>query len=255
MYFNSYGFLTLLKKEILRYFKVANQTVIAPVITALLFLAIFSLAFAGRVTKIGSIDFQLFMIPGLIAMVMIQNAFANSSSSLCTSKILGHVIDVLIPPISAIEYILAAMIAAATRGIIVAVLTALAIRLFIDYQIENLLCFFYYLLLSSLIMGLLGIICGILANSFDQMSAFTSYVITPLSFLSGTFYSINNLPDFWLRVSSFNPFFYMIDGIRYAVTGYHDGNLLLGNLYLLICLVTLFVLSSILYYKGYRIKN
>ncbi|MBT4988924.1 MAG: ABC transporter permease [Rickettsiales bacterium] len=252
---NFYGLYSLLKKEILRYCKVFNQTIIAPIINSLLFLAIFTLAFGERSIESTSISYAVFITPGLIAMTLIQNAFANSSSSLCTSKILGYISDVIIPPISAIEYVLASTIAASTRGIIVAIATAIAIRCFVDYQINSYLILAYYLIISSLLLATIGVLCGIFSNSFDQMSALTSYIITPLSFLSGTFYSVNILPEFWYNISKYNPFFYIIDGTRYAVTGYHDADLVFGGIYLLVCFVFTFIIALFLFNKGYRIKN
>ncbi|MBT4922556.1 MAG: ABC transporter permease [Rickettsiales bacterium] len=252
---NFYGLYSLLRKEIWRYLKVFNQTIIAPIINSLLFLAIFTLAFGERAIESTSLSYATFITPGLIAMTLIQNAFANSSSSLCTSKVLGHISDVIIPPISAMEYTLATTIAASSRGILVAIATAIAIRFFVDYQINNYLLLAYYLLISSLLLATIGTLCGILSNSFDQMSALTSYIITPLSFLSGTFYSVSVLPEFWYNVTVYNPFFYIIDGMRYAVTGYHDGDLIFGAIYLLVCFVCIFIITLYLFNKGYRIKN
>ncbi|MBL6785585.1 MAG: ABC transporter permease [Rickettsiales bacterium] len=252
---NFYGLYSLIKKEILRYCKVFNQTIIAPVINSLLFLAIFTLAFGDRMIESSSMNYAVFIAPGLIAMTLIQNSFANSSSSLCTSKILGYVSDVIIPPISAIEYVLASVIAACSRGIIVALLTALAIRYFVEFNILHLSSFIYYLIISSLLLAIFGTLCGIFANSFDQMSALTSYIITPLSFLSGTFYSVNKLPEFWLKVSQYNPFFYIIDGFRYSITGYSDASIKFGILYLAACFITTFMITLYLFNKGYRIKS
>jgi ABC-2 type transport system permease protein len=252
---NLYGLYSLLKKEILRYCKVFNQTIIAPVINSLLFLAIFTLAFGNRNIENINLDYAVFITPGLIAMTLIQNAFANSSSSLCTSKILGYVTDVIIPPISAIEYVLASILAAASRGIIVAILTAFAISFFVEFSVHNYLALIYYITISAFLLGVAGTLCGIFANSFDQMSALTSYIITPLSFLSGTFYSIKMLPEFWHMISQYNPFFYVIDGIRFAITGYHDASLKFGSLYLLSCFIAIFIITLYIFSKGYRIKN
>jgi ABC-2 type transport system permease protein len=252
---NLYGFYSLLKKEILRYCKVFNQTIIAPVINSLLFLAIFNLAFGNRNIENINLEYAVFIAPGLIAMTLIQNSFANSSSSLCTSKILGYVTDVIIPPISAIEYVCASVTAAASRGIIVALLTAFAISFFVEFSVHDFSALCYYLVISALFLGVLGTLCGIFSNSFDQMSALTSYIITPLSFLSGTFYSIKMLPDFWYKISQYNPFFYVIDGMRYSITGYNDASLKFGSIYLLTCFVVIFLITLYIFAKGYRIKN
>ena len=173
-------------------------------------------------------------------MVMIMNAFANSSSSMTMSKVLGFVTDFLIPPIGSFNLVLAMSLAAATRGIMVGIVSFLAISLFVDINISHPIILILYLLLINLNLGLIGLICGFYSNSFDQMSSFSSYVITPLSFLSGTFYSVSVLPEFWYKISSLNPFFYMIDGIRYAFTSYSDGNIILGLSYLSIMAIILF---------------
>jgi ABC-2 type transport system permease protein len=191
----------------------------------------------------------------LVMMVAMQNAFANSSSSLTMGKIMGHIIDYLIPPIGARGILIAFASAAVLRGIVVGIITFAAISFFVPMYPQHLFYAIFCLIFASFFLGLLGILCGILSDSFDQMSAITSYLITPLTFLSGTFYSTKNLPEFWQTVAHFNPFFYMIDGFRYGMTGYHDGNILIGALTILSCNV---VLASIIYFllkKGYRIKN
>lgn len=255
MYVNFYGTYTLYKKEVWRFLKVYNQTLFAPVINSLLFLAIFMLAIGSKVLTVGNVGFASFMSAGLLAMVMVQNAFANSSSSFTMGKVLGHITDLLIPPLSPFEISTAIVLAALTRGVIVGLITVLTISFFVELQVYNFWILLYFSVAASFLLGCLGLLCGIYANSFDQMSAVTSYIITPLSFLSGTFYSVQNLPDFWYKVSQYNPFFYMIDGVRYGMTGYHDGNLLFGGVYVAICGVATFLISVYILHKGYRIKN
>ena len=252
---NIYGCISVYNKEVKRFLKVYNQTLIAPIINSLLFLAIFTLAIGKKIQFGENISFSAFMVPGLIAMVIIQNSFANSSSSITMAKVLGHIIDFLIPPLSSTSLTLAICLAAATRGIMVGILSYFTFKIFIPMGIYDPLAVIIYLILTSLALGSLGLLCGLYANNFDQMSAITSYIITPLSFLSGTFYSIKSLPEIWQQVSLLNPFFYMIDGMRYSITGYHDGNLIVGFIYL--CIFNLFLILISIYWlkSGYRVKN
>lgn len=248
------GFFSVYHKEVRRFLKVYNQTLIAPVINSLLFLAIFTLAIGNKINIINDLPFEIFMAPGLIAMVIIMNAFANSSSSLTMSKVLGHIIDFLIPPLSATTLTIALCLAAATRGIMVGILSFITIKFFIPISIHNFFITAIYFILTGTALGTIGILCGLYANNFDQMSAITSYIITPLSFLSGTFYSVTSLPGIWSNISYFNPFFYMIDGIRYGITGYHDGSILIGITYLTMLNIALTLISIIWLKSGYRIK-
>lgn len=252
---NPIGTWTLFKKEIRRFLKVYNQTLIAPVITSLLFLAVFSLSVGGHVQVVGSVSFAQFVASGLIIMTIVQQVFANSSSSFIMAKVLGSLIDLLMPPISAAEIVLAMITASLVRGIMVGILTGLAVYIFVDYHIEHPFIMIFYALAAATLLALLGLLAGILAESFDQMAAITSYVVTPLSFLSGTFYSTHNLPGFWQKVAHGNPFFYMIDGFRYGVTGYSDGNLQLGAIMLVASNIVLWVIVWKLIDKGYRLKT
>ena len=252
---NIAGFKTVYYKETKRFLKVYNQTIIAPIINSLLFLAIFTLAIGKKVPLNDTIDFTTFMAPGLIAMVIIQNAFANSSSSVTMAKTLGYIVDFLIPPLSPYNLTSAISLAAATRGIIVGICSYLAIKIFISIEIYSIFMIIIYFALTSLCLGIIGLLCGLYANNFDQMSAVTSYIITPLSFLSGTFYSVSSLPEVWHKFSLFNPFFYMIDGIRYGFTGYHDGDIATGLIYLIILNIILGAISIFWIKSGYRLKN
>ena len=250
-----FGAFTLLKKEVLRFLKVYHQTVFSPVINIILFLAVFSLSVGSKISEIQGVSFAVFMSAGLILMAAMQNSFANSASSFVVSKIMGHVVDVLIPPLGAFEILFAFTIGAILRGIAVAIVAYLTILIFVPLHFYSLGCAIFYLLFACMFLGLLGVLCGVISSSFDHMAAMTSYVITPLTFLSGTFYSTNSLPEFWRHVSHFNPFFYMIDGFRYGLTGHHDGNLLTGVIFIL---SINFVLGLILFFlikKGYKIKN
>lgn len=251
---NLYGPYTLFKKEILRFIKVYNQTLIAPMVNSLLFLAIFMLAIGERIHSIGGVEFGVFMSSGLIVMVMVQNSFANSSSSFTMGKVLGYITDILIPPLSPLGIAISIVAAAVVRGVLVGVFTAIAIKFFVPIEIQHISYIIFYAILANFLLGALGLLCGIYAQSFDQMSAITSYIITPLSFLSGTFYSVKNLPEFWYNISQYNPFFYMIDGIRYGMTGYHDGDLVFGMIYLSLWVIVSFSLSVFILHKGYRIR-
>ena len=248
-------FFSLYKKEVKRFCKVYNQTLISPIINSLLFLAIFTLAFGKRFEISAGLTYKEFIIPGLISMMMIINSFSNSASSISTSKILGYIIDYLIPPFSALNLVLAFTLAAMTRGIIVGVLGYFVMSFFTSIEISHIYIVILYFLLINITLALIGVLCGLYSNSFDQTSSVTSYIITPLSFLSGTFYSIETLPSFWYKISSINPFFYMIDGIRYGFLGYNEGDLIFGIKYLILLIVVLFIISLLWVRSGYRLQN
>ena len=252
---NRYGLWTLYKKEVGRFLKVYNQTLIAPMVNALLFLAIFMLAVGRGGTQIQGIDFGEFMGAGLIMMTMIQQAFANTSSSLIMGKVLGTITDYLIPPISPGEMLFAMVMAGVTRGLLVGVLVAFSVRAFTPIHVVHPWVILFYSVSASLLLSLLGMISGIVADTFDQMAAITSYIITPLAFLSGTFYSVGNLPSIWFYVTHANPFFYMIDGFRYGMTGHADGSLMLGAGFITLGNIVFWMLSYALLKKGYKIKT
>jgi ABC-2 type transport system permease protein len=216
------GFLTLLYKEILRFWKVSFQTVAAPILTALLFLLIFTHVLEGRVRVYESVTYSSFLVPGLVMMSLLQNAFANSSSSLIQSKVTGNIIFMLLPPISYVQFFAAYVLAAIVRGIVVGLGVLLVTLWFVDLGWQAPLWILAFALLGGAIMGALGVIAGIWADKFDQLAAFQNFIIMPLTFLSGVFYSIHSLPPFWQRVSHFNPIFYMIDGFRYGFFGVSD---------------------------------
>ncbi|HEY3178690.1 MAG TPA: ABC transporter permease [Casimicrobiaceae bacterium] len=221
------GWITLLYKELLRFWKVSFQTIAAPILTALLYLLIFSHVLEGHVAVFeGRIRYTAFLVPGLVMMSVLQNAFANSSSSLIQSKITGNLIFMLLPPLSPLEIFAAYVLGAMVRGIVVgagvfAVTVWFAPALL---QLPHPLWVLFFALSGSAILGILGIIAGIWADKFDQLAAFQNFIIVPLTFLSGVFYSIHTLPPFWQVVSHFNPFFYMIDGFRYGFFGLSDAD-------------------------------
>ncbi len=251
---NWLGLWTLYAKEVRRFVKVATQTILAPLVTTLLYLAIFVLAIGGAVHKIADVPFAEFLAPGLIMMAMVQNAFANSSSSLMIAKIQGNIVDLLMPPLSAGELICGFALGGVTRGLVVGFAMWSAIILIVPLGLHDLFFVLFHAVAASLMLSLLGVIGGIWAEKFDQMAAMTSFVITPLSFLSGTFYSIGSLPKFWHAVAHLDPFFYMIDGFRYGFTGHADGSLLAGLLTLTGVNVALWVVAHRMFQRGYKLK-
>ncbi|MEY3411152.1 MAG: type transporter [Pseudomonadota bacterium] len=213
---------TLFKKELLRFWRVGFQTVAAPVMTALLYLLIFSHVLGSRVEVYPGVPYTVFLIPGLIMMSVLQNAFANSSSSLIQSKVMGNIIFVLLTPLSYIEFFSAFLAASIIRGLCVGFSIYLVSMCFIDLPLNHPWIILAFAVFGSGMLGAFGIIAGLWAEKFDQMAAFQNFVIMPLSFLSGVFYSIHSLPPLWQTVSHFNPFFYMIDGFRYGFFGMSD---------------------------------
>lgn len=252
---NWLGLWTLYKKEVMRFLHVYNQTLAAPLVNSLLLLAVFSLALQNHAVSIEGVPFKNFIFPGLVMMVIIQNAFANTSSTLTFAKILGTIIDYLIPPISAGEFTFASVMGGVTRGLLCGLVVGVVTYFFIPVEIYSIPLMILYAFLASLLLSLIGMVAGIISESFDQMSAITSYIITPLSFLSCTFYSVNRLPEFWQKVTHFNPFFYMIDGFRYSITGYHDSSIGLGISILVLLNTALYYAVYKMIVKGYRLKS
>ena len=215
------GFRTLLYKELLRFWKVSFQTVAAPVLTALLYLLIFSHVLDEHVL-VNGVAYAAFLIPGLVMMSVLQNAFANSSSSLIQAKVTGSVVFVLLPPISYVEFYLAYMVGAVLRGLMVGFGVLVVTAWFAPLTFVSPGWILAFAVLGGGLMGSLGVVAGIWADKFDQLAGFQNFLIMPLTMLSGVFYSIHSLPLFWQRMSHFNPFFYMIDGFRYGFFGVSD---------------------------------
>jgi len=221
----SRGWLTLLQKELLRFWKVSFQTIAAPVLTALLYLLIFSHVLESRVSVFGGqVRYTTFLVPGLVMMSVLQNSFANASSSLIQSKITGNLIFVLLPPLSPLDLYGAYVVGAMVRGLVVGlgVFIVTAVLSAEPFPVAHSVWALAFAVLGSGILGKLGIIAGIWADKFDALAAFQNFLIMPLTFLSGVFYSIHSLPPFWQSLSHFNPFFYMIDGFRYGFFGLSD---------------------------------
>lgn len=255
MNINTIGIYTLCKREIWRFAKVWNQTIIAPIITTLLFLAVLTLALGGQERLIDGVPYDQFIAPGLIMMAIVQNAFANTSSSLMLSKIQGVIIDILLPPLKGSELVFCLVIGGLVRGIAVGISVMAAVYIFVPFAIHDVWVGVFYVVSASVMLALFGVLTGIWSQTFDHLSAITNYIITPLAFLSGTFYSIKQLPEFWYHLCHFNPFFYMIDGFRYALTGYTDGTIGTGMIVLTAVNITLWVITAWLFNKGYRLKS
>jgi ABC-2 type transport system permease protein len=222
MKFFSVGFSTLFYKEILRFWKVATQTIAAPIVTSMLYLLIFGHVLEGRVQMLEGVDYTAFLIPGLVMMSVLQNAFANSSSSLIQSKITGNLVFILLPPLSHWEILSAYVTASIVRGLCVGLGVFVITAWFAHLSFTFPLWIVVFAFLGAAILGTMGVIAGIWAEKFDQLAAFQNFLIMPATFLAGVFYSIKKLPPFWLAVSHFNPFFYMIDGFRYGFFGKSD---------------------------------
>ncbi|MFZ3286833.1 MAG: ABC transporter permease [Telluria sp.] len=222
MNFMSVGFQTLFYKETLRFWKVATQTVAAPIVTTMLYLLIFGHVLEGRVEVYPGVSYTGFLIPGLVMMSVLQNSFANSSSSLIQSKITGNLVFILVPPLSHWEIISAYVLASVVRGLVVGGGVFLITAWFADLSFVAPLWILAFALLGAAILGTMGVIAGIWAEKFDQLAAFQNFLIMPATFLSGVFYSIHSLPPVWQTVSHFNPFFYMIDGFRHGFFGVSD---------------------------------
>jgi len=256
---NWLGLETLLLKEIRRFLKVSFQTIFAPLISTLLFLLVFIQAMGGR-AAVGGVPYVEFLAPGLIMMAILTNAFANSSSSIIIGKVQGSIVDVLMPPLSASELLVAFVLGAACRGILVAIVAAAASAAFMalsdaPMHVAHIWAIAYFSIAAALMFGLLGVIGGVWADKFDQLAAFTNFVITPLTFLSGTFYAVTNLPEPFLTISHFNPVFYLIDGFRYGFTGEAEASLVAGAAFAAAITAALAALSYHLLKSGYKLKS
>ena len=248
------GFKTLLYKECLRFWKVGFQTVLSPVLTAVLYLLIFGHVLEDHVQPFPGVSYTAFLVPGLVMMTVLQNAFANSSSSLIQSKITGNIVFVLLPPISYREFYAAYVIAAVLRGAMCGAGVLLAALPFVSIDIAQPGWILAFTLLGGAFLASLGVIAGIWADKFDQLAAFQNFLIMPLTMLSGVFYSIHSLPAFWQGVSHFNPFFFMIDGFRYGFFGVSDVSPWTSIGVVLTCFVVLAVVTLQMLARGYKLR-
>ena len=252
---NWVGFKSLYIKEVSRFLIVWAQTLLSPLVSSLLFLSVLSIAIGNERGEVLGFNFITFLAPGLIAMSVIQQAFSHSVSSIMISKIQGNIVDTLMAPLSAAEVTIAIILAAVTRSIIILVISILVFSLIIDISINN---FFYILIgtfLGSFILGALGFITGLWAEKFDHTATITNFIVTPLSFLSGVFFSIDRLPALFQSISKVNPFFYIIDITRFGFLGASDGSIVFGLIFLTIILLIVWYLSYYLYKIGYKIKS
>jgi len=252
---NWVGAYTLYIKETLRFLSVFGQTIVGPIITSILFLLVISLAIGETRQNVLGVEFIVFLAPGLIAMQVIQQAFSHSSSSLLMGKVMGNIVDMIGAPLSASEVTLAIILASITRALMISIISVIIFSLVIEIKINNYLIFTSYLIISSFIMGAAGFVAGLWADKFDHMATITNFFIVPLSFLSGTFYSVEKLPDFLVIISNYNPFFHMIDGFRYSFINSMDGSIKFGLTYLIILSIIMWIIAYTLYKKGYKIKS
>ena len=231
------------------------QTIISPLVTSLLFLLVLSLAIGNERGNVLGFPFITFLAPGLIAMQVIQQAFSHSSSSIMIGKIQGNIVDILYAPLTAGEITLATNLAACTRSVIIAIVSIIVFSFIVELKFYSFFYIFIFTFLGSFILSSIGIIIGLWAEKFDHMASATNFIIIPLSFLSGTFYSINRLPEILMKISELNPFFYIIDGFRYGFLGVADGSIKFGLFYLIILSCLIWFVAFILFKKGYKIKS
>ena len=251
---NWLGLWTLYLKEVRRFWNIATQTIAAPVVTTLLFLAVFALALGSGSVAVAGLPYIQFLAPGLVMMAMTQNAFANTSSTLVIAKVQGNIVDLLMPPLSPAEQTAALALGGLTRGLVVGSAVWLSMIPFAGFHVHSPFFTAYHAVMASLMLSLLGVLGGLWSEKFDHLAAVTNFIVTPLAFLSGTFYSTERLPEPWLTVAHLNPFFYMIDGFRYGMTGHADGGMATGVAVVAAANVALALLSHRLFKTGYKLK-
>lgn len=252
---NWLGVWTLIRRENMRYLAIWQQTIFAPLITAGLFLLVFSIAIGPERSDVMGFRYITFLAPGLLMMTVIQNSFANTSSSMLSAKVMGSIVDTLMPPLSPVEMTVGFLAGGIGRGLLIGLVLCLAMGLTLGVWIVHPVWTFAFIVLGGMFMGSLGLIGGIYANKFDQMAAISNFVVTPLAFLSGTFYSIRALPDMLQPLIHVNPMFYIIDGGRYGVLGVSDGNPWVALC--MVCLANTLTIFLSWYWlkKGYRLKS
>ncbi len=249
------GLLTLFYKELLRFWKVSLQTILSPLVTTLLYLLIFSHVLEEHVQVYPGVNYSAFLIPGLVMMAMLQNAFSNSSSSLIQSKMTGNIVFMLLPPLAYWEFYTAYVAASVARGAMVGLGVGLASLWFVPLSLAHPLWVLAFAVLGCALLGAAGIISSLWAENYDQMAAVQNFIIVPLTFLSGVFYSIHSLPPFWQAVSRVNPFFYLIDGFRYGFFGVSDVSPLLALAIVAACFLALSLATLLLLKSGYKLRK
>jgi ABC-2 type transport system permease protein len=253
--FNFAGCWALFVKEVRRFYSVVVQTVLAPVVATLLYLLVFGQVIDTQIDVFSGLEYSQFLIPGLIMMAVLQNAFANTSSSLIQSKMHGNLTFVLLSPISPLEFYVAFIAASVIRGLAVGVGILLIGLVFFDLRFDQPIWILLFAILSASMMGGLGMLAGIVADKYDHLAAFQNFFIMPLTFLSGVFYSIHALPEFWQWLSHFNPFFYMVDGFRYGFYSQSDVSISLSLLIVTVFVIAVSVINLILLNKGVKIRG
>ncbi len=252
---NWLGFWTLYMKEVRRFTKIPMQTVLAPLMMSLLYMMVFAVATKGARPPVHGIVFTEFVAPGLVMMNVLNNGFANSSSSILQAKMMGLSADFLTPPLTSIEQSAAFVLGAASRGIVVGLVTLATVWWFAGAHVAHLWAAIWFMFAASVIMGELGVLAGLWAEKFDQMAMVQNFVVMPMTFLSGTFYTVDHLPEPFRTISHYNPFFYLIDGFRYGFIGVSDSNIAAGVISSAIFVVGLMVWCWWCFVKGYRLKT
>lgn len=251
---NWMGLYTLAQRETLRFLAVWTQTVLAPLVTAGLFLLIFTIAIGPSRPDVMGVPFVMFLAPGIMMMTVIQNAFANTSSSMVIAKVQGNIVDTLMPPLSPLEILLGYLAGGIARGVMIAVVISIAFLVVLSIAPQHPLIALTFVILGGAFMGALGLFAGIFANKFDQMAAITNFIVTPLAFLSGTFYSVEALPPVLNRLTHLNPVFYLIDGLRYGMIGVSDSSPWLGMAVCAFATLVIGVITWLMLRTGYRLK-
>ena len=252
---NFLGLYTLILREQKRFTAVWTQTILAPIVTSILFLTVFSFVLANRKIQIEEFDYTFFIAPGILTMSVMQNSFANTSSSLLISKVQGNIVDTLLAPLRPIEIVIGYMIGGILRGCIVSLAVILVIFPAIGLYPKYPLILLAFILVACAKLSLLGIVAGIFSQKFDHMQALVNFVVTPLSFLSGTFYSLSALPPILAQITSYNPVFFLIDGVRYGCLGYSEGNPVNGFIWSVLICLTLIYLCTYWVSIGYKLKQ
>jgi ABC-2 type transport system permease protein len=252
---NWIGVQTLYLREVRRFWKVGAQTVAAPVVTTLLYMLVFVVALQDARPPLHGTPFALFVAPGLIMMAMLNNAFANASSSLIQAKIMGTATDFLTPPLSPLELTLGFTLGAATRGAVVGLVTALCVLPFAPLGVANVLAIVWFALSASFIMGMTGVLAGLWSEKFDHLAAVQNFIVMPMTFLSGTFYLVENLPEPFRTISRYNPFFYLIDGFRYGFIGHAESNLTIGVIGSAVLMIVMGTICWLVFRSGWRLKS
>jgi len=253
--FNWLGLYTLIWREVMRFTTVWTQTLLAPLVTAGLFILIFSLAIGGQRGDVMGVSFLHFIAPGILMMTVIQNSFANTSSSIVISRVQGNIVDTLMPPLSPIELVIGYVTGGIVRGLCVALAVAAILFPILGLGIAHPLWALVFVILGAAFLGALGVVAGILAQKFDQIAAITNFLVIPLSFLSGTFYSIESVPEFMNIISHWNPVFYLIDGVRYGVLGVSDSSPWKGLAVAIFATAAVITLGWRWFKTGYRLKS